>query len=74
MVRTADDFEMALRIIEQGIYGAKSDESPISSDVLSWLRYAPLYGELVELRHVFGQRNAHHENLAPEDRAILMGF
>ncbi|MBO4351209.1 MAG: hypothetical protein J6A01_09735 [Proteobacteria bacterium] len=74
MTRTADDFEMALRIVEQGIYGAKTGETPISSDVLSWLRFAPLFGELIELRHVFGQRNAHHETLPPEDRAILLGF
>ena len=74
MVRTSDDFEMALRIIEQGIYGAKPDESPISSDVLSWLRFAPLFGELLDLRHVFGQRNAHHERFTPEERDILLGF
>ena len=74
MTRNTDDFEMALRIVEEGIYGARPKETAIHPDVLSWLRFASLPDELSKLRHVFGQRNANHAQLSEQERAILLGF
>ncbi len=69
-----DSYEMALRLIENGIYGTKADSPAITENVLSWLQNAPISDALKSLRHEFGQRFSTNERLSDEARHVLSTF
>ena len=72
--RNADDFEMALMLIEHGIYGTPRGERAIEEDVLSWLKYVSLNEELSGIRKSFGQRLSTTDRLSEEEKAIVQEF
>lgn len=73
-VRSEDDFEMALLLIEHGIYGTAEGEAHIAENVLSWLKNVSLSDELSALRHSFGQRISSNSRLSEDERAVVSEF
>ncbi len=73
-VRSEDDFEMALLLIEHGIYGTPEGEPVIEENVLSWLKNVMLDETMSGMRHSFGQRISSVTRLSDEERAVVSGF
>ncbi len=73
-VRSSDDFDSALMLIEHGIYGAAENTPVIAENVLDWLRSLSLPEELAHSRHEFGQRISTHPQLTEEMRKVLLSF